>query len=154
MSFPAPWTVLHPPSNAIDGSTNVAASTSAINRFMVAPSREHECQARDARVPRRELHAACHEEASWIQWVGDDYPHGSCNAGGSGTAAFTRASVLCGHPLFRNALKDLADAVILARLVEKKIGPERKALGAVLREGIVGENDHLRLGRAMRDERA
>src|SRR5213075_1896529 len=67
-------------------------------------------------------------------------------------AAFTPASVLGGHPLFRNTFKNLADAVIFARFVEKKVGAERKAFGAVLGERVVGEDNHLRLGCPMRDE--
>src|SRR5262245_60314432 len=60
-------------------------------------------------------------------------PAAFCNARGSAYAAFTRASVLCGHPLVRDAVKHFADAVVLARLVEKEVCAERKTFRAVLR---------------------
>src|SRR5947207_5766467 len=77
-----------------------------------------------------------------------------CNCEGAAAAAFTRAAELCGHPLVRDAFKHFADAMVFARLVEKKIGAKRKALRAVLGEGVVREDDHFCVGRSVRYQRS
>src|SRR5258705_5549508 len=58
-------------------------------------------------------------------------------------AAFTRPSVVRGQSTAGHSVKHFAYSMIFARLVEKKIRAERQALGTVLGERIVGENDHL-----------
>src|SRR5690349_18673429 len=168
MSFPAPSTVLHPESRANDGRAKVAASASAMRRFMVSPFVDEWLREPRMRSDRSVLmHPACHQQKRYRSEASTGISARACNVASRPRKFLHAASAHCRRrgsaisrsvhveaAIRRQVVEDLADAMIFARLVEEVIGAERHALRAVLRECVVREDDHLRVRRAPRYQRA